>query len=248
MHFPTFATSIGRRLAQAGLLALVSLPLAVPAIARQLVVIAASNTELAPGQILDGEVAVTLPQGASVSLIGEDGKPISLQGPFSGKPAPGSARAEDGGLLESLARLVNRPAMDSTALGTVRSSRGQPERLNDPWSIDSRLNSVGCMLPGIALTLWRAENEGAAKLTLSRDSTGETAEIRWAPGEQVAVWPARLPAVPEERYVLRRGSNLPRVVQLRIVPKELPTDAHRAAWMGERGCEEQGRRLLRSVQ
>jgi len=53
--------------------------------------------------------------------------------------------------------------------------------------------------------------------------------------------------VPEEKYLVRvPGGSLPKVVQLRQVPADLPTKAHRAVWMSENGCPDQARRLLTS--
>jgi hypothetical protein len=79
-----------------------------------------------------------------------------------------------------------------------------------------------------------------------RRASGEgAATVAWAEGSDTAPWPAALPVVSGEKYLVRMPNrSLPNVVQLREVPADLASDAYRAVWMSENGCVEQARRLL----
>ena len=77
------------------------------ALAGELVVIESTTPTFKPGQIVDTSVALSLPSGAHLKLLAEDGTVTNLKGPFSGPPpvagTPGGVtKIKAGGLVKSL--------------------------------------------------------------------------------------------------------------------------------------------------
>ncbi len=57
----------------------------------ELVVIRSTAPGLEPGQVVDGNKKLKLPAGVKLTLISQDGKPLTLEGPFSGIPRTGKS-------------------------------------------------------------------------------------------------------------------------------------------------------------
>jgi len=67
----------------------------------------------------------------------------------------------------------------------------------------------------------------------------------WPADAHVLGWPKEVGLADGARYLLRlKGSRATRKFTLHLVPGDLPTDAHKAAWMADHGCERQARRLI----
>ncbi len=63
------------------------------AAAANLVVLEARGGGLAAGQSIPSDKPINLKEGERVTVIGPDGKSVTLRGPFSGPPMPGGAAA-----------------------------------------------------------------------------------------------------------------------------------------------------------
>ena len=139
---------------------LLSVPGAVPA--AQMVVVASTVPDIAPGRTIDGDKPLDIPVGAQLTVISQAGKMLKLEGPYSG--APGGGGGSDPKLLASLSRLLQGPAQESGALGAMRSvSAGDPL---DPWSVDITRTGTHCFSPGATLALWRENAAAASQVTV----------------------------------------------------------------------------------
>ena len=54
----------------------------------EMVVLHAEGAALKRGAVIDGNQSLTLRAGSKVTLVGADGKTVTLQGPSTGKPPP----------------------------------------------------------------------------------------------------------------------------------------------------------------
>lgn len=64
-------------------------------------------------------------------------------------------------------------------------------------------------------------------------------------GAQTLPWPSKTTLGEGDKYLARmKGRRVSSKLVLHLVPEGLPTDAHRAAWMADKGCLRQARRLL----
>ena len=169
---------------------------------------------------------------------------LALQGPYNGKPGQGGSSG-DPTLVSKLAKLLDTRQADTNAIGAVRGSGAVHATPTQAWVVDVDASGTVCVRAGAVPVLWRADGASAMHMTLRRASADGMASLDWAPGSMTMPWPVSLPVVGDEKYLIRRPNrSLPNVVQLREIPADLPTDAHRAVWMSENGCPEQAQRLL----
>jgi len=223
--------------------ALVLSAAALPAAARDLVVIASNEPALQPGEIVDSNAEIVLPAAGRVTLIGPDGRNLIVQGPYAGRPKLGAASsADDPTLVSRISRLFDASATNSEMPGGVRGLREAEPR--DAWSVNVEHNGTYCVAASGMMRLWRAHADAPLEVTLRSAGGSNVTRVQWQSQESEISWHVPADAT-ESRFLLRReGDAMPVVLTLKPIPAELPNDAERAAWMGENGCAAQARRLL----
>jgi hypothetical protein len=215
--------------------------------AGQFVVIEASGVDLSPGQVVDGGQPLTLPAGAKVKLISEAGQLTAIEGPFSGPPDVSGGKANgDAGLVSSLAQLVGGKPAQSAALGVMRA--GVSDLPPGPWVVDLRRSGSHCVQKGESPVLWRSDSDKTGTLSLKALPKGARAKVRFKAGVAEGEWPADVTISDWGQYLARMtGRATASKVVLRLIPSDLPTDAHRAAWMADMGCTAQAKQLLSAM-
>ena len=69
--------------------------------------------------------------------------------------------------------------------------------------------------------------------------------VPWPAGKKSIDWPSGMALSDGGTYLIRmKGSMKARRIEIYLVPAGLPSAAHRAAWMAERGCATQARAVL----
>lgn len=224
---------------------MIALPLA-PVWAAELLVIGSENADIEEGAIVDAQATVRLAPGARLTLIAEDGTSITLEGPYEGPPLEGAARAPAGRtLLRALGALF--AAGGGRQGSTKGATRGGPAGGADlgAWLIDTGSQGDACTPNGAPVRLWRAKSERASVLKLTHKGARASADVDWPAGAATLAWPGEVPIEDGADYLVRlKGVLVARTLTLHVVPGNLPSEAHRAAWMAERGCLSQARALL----
>jgi len=212
--------------------------------AAEVVVIDSNVPSLALGEIVDGERSVSLARAASVTVITARGKSITRAGPYSGKLAEGGAGGKKD-LLAALSALLAVGSGGSSLYVTRGAAAAGPD---DPWQVDVTRSGDHCVPAASPIALWRPGSEKAGALWLKSIGSGEQLEITWAAGAPTLAWPAQPAPIDGAVYLARlQGWSTAARLVLHVVPAELPTEAHRAAWMAEHGCAEQAKALLRRL-
>ncbi len=219
--------------------------LATAGLAEEAIVTAANNTDLKPGARIDGEAPIELAAGASLTLVTLSGRTISLEGPFSGPPAPAAAAGADPRLLDAVGRLIQGEQRTASA-GDFRAGPGGGEVPGD-WSwIDPARSGPHCLPKGEPAVLWRAETEEEAALDV-RGPRGRE-EAWWEEGQATTEWPEDVPLADGASYALRlEGSPSTRRMTLHLLPAgeaDVPT---RLDQLIEAGCDRQAWLLLGSL-
>lgn len=213
--------------------------------AGELVVIASGEPSLRVGSVIDGGDPIAVAAGASVVLVSEDGRTISLTGPFTGAPDPSPPTA-DGGLVDSLSRLIADEAGSPETLAVFRSGLGKtPIGRPDVWGI--RIAEAGryCVRPDRPPMLWWPAARTGAVVKLSEAGEQATGvRIRWPASKKYAPWPDALAISDSATYVVRFRASDPGTEIETVLMPALETDAHRAAWMAEHGCPRQALAVL----
>ncbi|MFV3074504.1 hypothetical protein [Niveispirillum fermenti] len=217
------------------MLALSALLLVPSALAAPLVVVEASGTDLAAGATIDDKTALSLPDGARLVLIGEDGSQITLRGPFTGAPADAGT-----GATQQLAGLLSARGTDTTSLGAVRDG-GPQAPLPEPWLVDPAISGSACVRPGQEIVLWRADAAGPAGLTLMPADRAWTANAEWPAGEQRLALP-ELPIQDGGTLMFEIDGNAA-AVTFHLLPPAVTAPAMTVGWLAAKQCDRQARAL-----
>ena len=213
--------------------------------AQDLVVVSSTAPSVAPGQMIKSDASIDVPAGASVTLVSESGKILTLTGPHSGLPGlEGRGGGGDANLLSSLSGLLSASGKETASLGTMRAV-SPPKPPGDPWVINIGRSGDHCVAKGGPATLWRAKSAKAVTLTLKNLNDRSKAKAAWPAGAGTLQWPSGVTIAEGAKYLVRiKGSRTASKLVLHLVPDDLPSEAHRAAWMAGKGCVKQARRLI----
>lgn len=215
--------------------------------AAELVVISSSSPDFKVGQVVDSAKDIKLPSDASVVLMSEAGKVISLKGPHNGPLDVTDSATDSDGLIPSISDIFTREKTESGSLGVMRSlndGTGFPE---DPWAINVSKSGQYCVTLSRAVVLWRPDSRKNSRLILTNTDNDKEVKTVWHTGQKNLYWPRlmRLVSGVTYRADLSSETKLTKLT-IRLVP-ELATSAHIAVWMAGHGCEKQALRLLGSL-
>lgn len=209
--------------------------------ADEVVVIASDVAALKPGAVLDGSAEIEIPAGSSATLVSSRGRTISLRGPYRGAP-DASAPAADTSVVESLSRLLG----ESSGYGVLAVFR-QGAAQQDLFAVNVERSGTYCVRER-KVELHRRNAAGKALLSLGQAAGGKTVRQAWPKGDVGIPWPADLPLTDGGTYLADLDDGSPaKKITVRILPGDLTTDAHRAAWMADNNCQSQARRLVQSL-
>ena len=222
-----------------------------PAGAAELLILKSTQSELPAGRIIDSTAILSIPVGARLTLVGETGKKITLRGPYTGVPGAAEQAAGNGfgsRMLLALSRLIVGTPAESSKVGAFRGLAGATSATTDDiWRIDvSTISRDHCLRTDIPTRLWRPRADKAAALSIKlRRQTWVWAV--WPPGEATLAWPGGVEVIDDTAYQVRLGFETVNKVTFHLLPSDLSSDFHRAAWMSETGCLRQARLLLSRI-
>ncbi len=242
--------------------------------AADVIVMQANGVSLQAGQPIDGAEPLSLPAGATVTLITSQGRIIRLAGPYNDVPVP--AGSGDGDRLsQSLAALLQGNQTNATTLGVTRSvaanavvgatvstvSSAAPRRSvvsgvrdpvdeaavpPDPWVLDVSTSGVRCVHgTGHPVVFWRPHSDVAAPVRVELGDGIWRGETEWPSGYARLEGAPTMPQVDGERYQVTVGDTRVDLV-LHVIPRSVSEPAVLAAWMVERACRPQAVALLRA--
>lgn len=214
--------------------------------AAELVVTSTSTSNFKAGQLIESSSEIALPKDATLTLMYESGKIITLTGPRSGPVQPDTSSNQSSGLFSSILKIFSDKKLKSQTLGAVRSVGGS-KLPQDPWAIIANKTGRYCVTSTRAVVLWRANSSRTSNLVLINIDSDKEVKTVWHSGQNTLHWPRLLPLVDGATYRVDLSSEtkLPKV-SIKLVPN-LPTPAHAAVWMNKNGCEKQALRLISSL-
>ncbi len=216
------------------------------AMAGQLVVVESTAPALEPGEMIDGAKSLSIDAGASVTLISEDGKLMTLNGPYAGVPAAGGGGGGGGGgLLASLSKLVEGEG-GGGSLGVMRAVKAG--EAPDPWVIDVLRSGSHCVRADKTPVLWQPSASKGTTLSVKPLPKGKRIKVDWPAGMDGIDWPGNLALADGGRYMVKMTGRMTATkLVVHLVPADLPSDVHRVAWMADKGCTGQAKALLASL-
>ncbi|EME69460.1 hypothetical protein H261_13364 [Paramagnetospirillum caucaseum] len=224
-----------------------------PVMAAEVVVVRSSAPDLPTGKVLDGDAPIQLAAGSRVTLVTESGKSVTLEGPFTGPPAPGGGGKDKDKdrVSQALSGLIARGDVETRKLGTFRSVPID-NAVDTPAPAAEEINVLEggnqCVIQGRQP---RLSVKGATQgIFLSIASGKKTAAVVPLDGAG-ADWPDNLKIVDGANYSMALSEPVKGVqkvgLRLHLIPADLPSDAHRAARMADKMCDRQARALLSTL-
>ncbi len=233
------------------LLVVFALVAGLPARAEGAVILAVSDGDgtLAPGREIAANDVLTVPAGATVTLIREDGEIIRVDGPFSGVVEPAVTEVEHGGEArsedwEALGVFLTGSGDADSALGAVRhADRGADFPVQaDVWAISVDSSGPRCARPG-ALSFRRRDARAAVRFSVRAD-TARSGDIAWAKGEHVLRIDDGF-RLADGRMVVSLDDTV-RSFTLSVLPDEMADAApgRILVWLVGRKCTRQARAMI----
>lgn len=209
------------------------------------------------GEVISDAYELTLDEGESLTLVGEAGEKVMLNGPHDGPistviPASPSDEAaqegEDADTDLNLVATLSHLFADGNGQAVFRSVGGQATAPTNPWSIDVQRDGVHCVDPGNVPLLWRPPRKLLAAVTVRNEPTAQEARVAWATDKNEVPWPIEVSIEDGVQYSLKaEPATMPTLLEIRSVPAGMPTRMHAAAWMSDNDCKEQARLLVLSA-
>lgn len=208
----------------------------------EMVILHVEGTALKRGAVIDGNQPLALKSGAKVTLVGADGKTVTLQGPSTGKPADLGGKTATGAkspgkVAAILGALLSNEERSTRALGVVRSAGpAGPAKLPDAWAVDVGQSGAKCVGPDV-VKLWRADTGAAAKLQIRRVQSARSAKAEWPAGQEFLSVNARVFQNGQNYIVSVNGRSAE--MKISVMPSGLNTPGEQAAWMARNNCRDQ---------
>lgn len=212
--------------------------------AAPLIVVDARGGGLKAGQRIDSSRPITLKQGERVTMIGPDGKTVTLRGTFSGAPTMLAGAATDP--RQALAALIATRKARTSSIGVVRGATDAAP-LPQPWLIDISRPGERCLKAGQQPVWWRPEAATSQKFTIVPIDRSWRADFEWAAGQHSIPSPPLAKFQGQTAFVIRKGEQ-DYGITVDLVPADLDNDFVLASWMLEKGCIQQADALLRRVE
>ncbi len=217
--------------------------LTMPSAMAQFVVMDARGVAHKPGDKLAAGTNVTLKEGERLSVIGADGKTITLRGPYTGVLAATSAAAADS--KQALSALLASREARVKSVGVVRSGTATV-KTPDSEAIDVTRPGPRCLTEGRPPVFWRPEVQVEEPFVVFPADRSWRADFVWQAGQDRMVFPDLSKFEGLTTLLVNIGQQ-EFALSFSVVPSTLESDVVRAAWMLERGCVQQADALLRSL-
>jgi hypothetical protein len=215
---------------------------AIPGLCAEVFVVEAKGVDLIAGQILDGTKPLALAVGQRVTFVTSDGRTIKLKGPSNSPPAPDEA-SKGADVVDSLRGLIKAREADTTSAGIIRQG-GTIIAQPTPWLLEVGHSGDRCQIDGERTVLWRTDTPTVANdLEITPIDHSWTADASWPAGSDKLALPPTMTLHNGQTYVVSLdGVSVNLTVH--IIPQTVKSEAAKAAWMIEVGCESQAVALV----
>ena len=227
----------------AGLVLFLALACSSSLAAAEIVIIESTAPGLDAGSMIGADEIVTVPEGAWIVIVEPDGSSRTIEGPYEAAIGAAGAITGGGDLIAGLSKLVAERENEQQILGALRAAPGQiAERV---FVVDVARSRTTCVPANQPLVLWRPTTMAVEAETRIETGGGESAVLLWPEGEQELDWPPLLIPGDGEHYLVRLDTApRPAVIEFRLIPVAITSDAERAVWMLNAGCRRQAERLV----
>jgi hypothetical protein len=212
------------------------------------VVIESSAPALATGTALPKTAKLDVPAQDRVVLITDSGQTVTVQGPYSGPPPPGTGTGGAGtDATKVIASLLNH---QQTEVGVARAigSNWRADAVKTPadvFAINASDGGDTCLYDPSHVEVVHDPGTAGEMTVKSLTGTGQ-ATLNWAKGSVSQAWPASFALTDGDMVSFTlAGQDVAAIATIHVVPPVGSSgDVARAVQLAQAGCEDQARLLL----
>jgi hypothetical protein len=185
------------------------------AFADDAVLIASTVPGYVPGMVVSSNDRLSVPEGASATLLFQSGEMMRLGGPFEGTLGQEQAKA-GGNSVAMLADLFRLHGVDATMIGGTRgASIGRPGASIEDVQVDAQHSGTYCVEP--STSVWITRPPGDPRMYAVRRK-GSTRTLGW-PSEAARVeWPNDVPIEDGSQFEIATDGTARATVTFRAMP------------------------------
>ena len=214
--------------------------LCAPCLAAKLVVLEARGGVYKAGMSLDSSAVIALKEGERLTVIGADGRSVTLKGPVNGEAFAASGSAADPRL--ALAALVATRDARTSSVGVIRAGTAAV-KIPEPWLVDVSRPGARCLMEGELPVWWRPQVDKVEQFTLLAADRSWSAQFVWDAGQDRQAMPPLARFEGNTVYLIRHAER-EHAISLVQIPKGLDNKLVLTSWMLENGCIQQADALL----
>ena len=220
-----------------------------PALAEDAVLLASTVPGYVPGMVVSSADRLSVPEGASATLLFQSGETLRLRGPFEGALGQQQPAAAATGGAAVLADIFRMHGVDAAVIGGTRSTGpAQPGPALDDVQVDPERSGTYCVEPSTSVWIMRPAGE-TGRYALRRK--GSSRALAWPSGAQRIEWPGDVPIDDGSQFEIASGGAARTTVTFRSLPPAAAGGPGRIATGLVLGCHDQFddelRRFSRSV-
>lgn len=188
-----------------------------------------------PGMVISSTDSLSVPEGASATLLLRSGEMLRLRGPFEGSLGPlksGSASSD----AAMFAEMFRRQGTDATVIGGTRSTGAR--RFNailEDVDIDPQRSGTYCVEPASSVWITRP---GSSLDVYALRRKGSSRTLGWPTGAGRIEWPSDVPIEDGSQFEITTGGSALATVTFRAMPSA-PNVEGRIASGVILGCRDQ---------
>jgi hypothetical protein len=239
----TRGSGLVRRAALAAAVAVLSLVVG-GAFADDAVLLASTVPGYVPGMIISSADRLSVPEGASATLLFQSGEMLRVGGPFEGALGQLQVKPGQSG-VSALAELFRSHGVDATVIGGTRSVEVvRSGGAIDDVVVDPQRSGTYCV--EAATSVWIAHPPSEER-SYAVQRKGSHRKLGWPAGAARIEWPGDVPIDDGSQFEIVTDGAARATVTFRTMPAVAGGDAGRVASGILLGCHDQFDGLLRQV-
>jgi hypothetical protein len=214
------------------------------AFAEDAVLLASTVPGYVPGMVVSSTDRLSVPEGASATLLFQSGETMRLGGPFEGTLGEQQAKAGSKSVA-MLADLFRLHGVDATMIGGTRStSVAQSGTSIDDVQVDAERSGTYCVQPSTSVWITRAPGDPRVYAVRRK---GSSRTLGWPTEAARVEWPADVPIEDGSQFEIATDGAARATVTFRAMPSTVATGPATVATGILLGCHDQFDDELRRV-
>ena len=224
----------------------------------EFIVLESTQDTYIKGQLFSSNEPITLDDNKTISVIGDDGNLVLINGPFTGRVGDKrtNEKRTEGGVGSKLSAFMTSLSMlltskQETQLGATRSLSlngiGDFTDNLDPWMIDITQEGHKCV--NNTLPLLRRLNEEASVITFTSMLNNSSQQLHIPRGSAKIQWPSKLAVKDKDKYQVQLASSYKtHEIVFHKSKQGFKNPTFAAIWMAGKGCQQQANNMLSTLQ